>query len=189
MIAVRSSRRRAFTMIEILLTISIIAIVAMVVIPGKPGDQTLRLRAAGDILASDLELAQTMTVSFPDDPVVVRFDASGDGYWLAYADAPDTPIARADNGEPYEVTFGDTRTSAAAGVTFIVDDLASNTVIFNEQGGLDDFSRTPKIELRLGGGTNLLTISPATGTTTQEPGGTIGGGPLAVGGEEGAASK
>ena len=170
--ATRRAIRRGFTLLELLLTISVIAVIALVVLPSSAADDTLRLKAAGDILASDLELAQTMTVSYPDDPVVVRFNDAGDGYWLAYADDPETPMSRTDNGEAYSVTFGIGRTASAAGVTLIVGDMTDRTIAFNEQGGLENFSQTPKVELRASsGGTNLLTVSPATGTATQTLGG------------------
>mgnify|MGYP006203810981 CR=1 FL=1 len=40
-------------------------------VPGE-GQIVLRVRAAAEIVRSDIEMAQVMTISFPDDPVVVR---------------------------------------------------------------------------------------------------------------------
>lgn len=161
---------RAFTLFEVLMTITIIAIVAMIVAPSFSDDTILRLRAASSLLRSDIEMAQVMTIAYPDDPVIVRFNPDNDQYWLAPASAPDTPLTRPDTGDPYLVVFGSGRASSATGVTFSLIDVDSNTLTFNPQGGLEDFTASPTITLVLGKRTIDLDIAPSTGTISETEG-------------------
>jgi hypothetical protein len=123
--------------------------------------------AASRVLASDIELAQVMTIAHPDNPVVVRFDADEPRYWLAYASAPETPIAREDNGDPYDVTFGVGRARSAAGVTFTLDQTPSNTLEFAAHGGLSDFTIAPAIRLACNTRGIQLAVSASTGSITE----------------------
>ena len=168
------SNRNGFTLMEMLVTITIIAVAATVVAPALQDDGRLRLMAASSVLSSDIELAQVMTISYPNEPVVVRFDPSSRKYWLAYASAPDTPITREGDGSPYEVTFGQGRAASAADVDIALSELSDNTLSFNAQGGLTNFTSTPAIQLSRTGGAITLSIAPTTGTVTETVGTTSG---------------
>ena len=87
-------RRTAFTLLELMVSVTIIAVAAAAVIPSYSDSGRARVIAATSIITSDIELAQVMTISYPSEPVVVRFDPAQNRYWLAYADSPETPIAR-----------------------------------------------------------------------------------------------
>jgi hypothetical protein len=150
-----------------LITITIIATIAMIVAPTLTDDTKLRLMAGSGVLISDIELAQVMTISHPDDPVVVRFDPGNDQYWLAYADTPDTPMARADTGAPYLVEMGKDRMQTAGSADLTVVDLTADTLEFNAQGGLEDFSSAPQITLALDGEWVRLDVAPTTGSITE----------------------
>ena len=163
----RSIGPRAFTLVEVMITVSIIALAAAVVLPLLGDDNRVRLIAGASVLRSDVELAQVMTMSFPQDPVVVRFDGAKPAYWLAFQSDPETPILRADNSEPYYVEFGAGRTLTAEGVQMTLSDVLSNTITFNAQGGLVDFTASPMLELSRGGTSITLSIAPTTGTITE----------------------
>lgn len=163
-------RRLGFTLFELLVTLSIIAIVAAMVAPAFSDDDRLRLMAGASVMTSDLELAQVMTIADPSRPVVVRLDPDHDQYWLAHSDTPDTPIARADTGLPYLVVLGEDRAGGATGVTFTVTGLTQTTMTFNSQGGLKDFTSAPQIILSLGGKTITVTVAATTGTISQTSG-------------------
>lgn len=156
--------RRAFTLLEMLLTITILATLAAVAVPLMADSDRARVRAAIDVLISDLELAQVMNISFPDDPVIVRFDPARSRYWIADADTPNTPINRVDTGEPYLVTLGSDRASVAEGVTLQVHDMDNNAVSFNSQGGLSDFDAAPIMVMSLNEETIAISIVATTGT-------------------------
>lgn len=162
------TRRRAYTLLEMLVVIAVIGTIAILAAPMLRDDGRLRLLAAAEIVTSDLQLAQIMTVAYPDDPVVVRFDDAGDRYWLAYADAPETPLPREGDGEPYLVVLGTGRASAAAGVVFRTVDMLGASLTWNAQGGLEDFLSTPMVELTAGPERFVtLAVAPTTGRITQ----------------------
>jgi prepilin-type N-terminal cleavage/methylation domain-containing protein len=165
-----NSRRRGFSLLEVLMTMTIIAMVAVIILPEVSDDARLRIMAASAILTSDIEYAQVCTITYPDDPVVVRFDNDGLTYWLAPAATPDVPIAREDTGEPYLVTLGGGRAASADGASFEVTDLAADTITFNAYGGLEDFDSSPSIDLKCGDVTVTLLIAPTTGTVTETDG-------------------
>ena len=167
---VRQPRRHTqfgFTLFELLLTVSIIAIVAALVIPTLSDNERLRLTAASTVMIADIQLAEVMNISYPDEPVVVSFDPANGRYWLAYADDPNTPIPRADTGEPYLVVLGQGRAVGAEGVTFSLTNITGDVLGFNAQGGIDDFSVTPAITLSHAGQSVTLSIAPTTGTITE----------------------
>jgi len=163
-------RARAFTLLEMLVTITVVAVVAAVVAPMFSDDNRLHLMAGSSVLASDIELAQVMTISFPDQAVVVKFDPSKQTYWLAYASDPDTPITRTDTNEPYLVMLGKGRALSAQGVQMQLVQVANDTLEFNAQGGLVDFTATPSIQLTRGGSKITLAVATATGTVSETGG-------------------
>lgn len=161
---------RGFTLFELLVTLTLIAIVAGLVIPMIGDNDRLRLMAAASVMTSDIELAQVMTIADPDQPVIVRFDPDNNRYWLALADTPDTPIPREDTGADYLVVLGQGRAGSATGVTFTVSGMTADTLVFGAQGGLTDFTATPAITLASGDDTIELSITASTGTIVQTDG-------------------
>jgi prepilin-type N-terminal cleavage/methylation domain-containing protein len=161
---------RAFTLLEMLITITILAVIAVAVTPLFSDDNRLRLIAASSVISSDIELAQVMTISYPDQPVMVRFDAGKQMYWLAYDWDPETPIVRETTGEPYVVVIGRGRASTAQDVAVTIADMTDHTIAFAGSGGLADFTTTPKIELGRNGAAITLVISPNTGSITEHEG-------------------
>jgi len=165
-----SKRAPGFTLLEVLVVVTIIAVVAMAVLPGFREDSRLRVMAAASIIASDIEYAQVLNIAHPEDPVVVRFDPAKGQYWLADSNAPSDPIPREDTGEPYLVVLGEGRAQAAAGVTFELIDLPSDTLVFDSQGGLTDFTLQPQIVIRMLDKAITLSIAPTTGSITETDG-------------------
>ncbi len=162
-----NTTRRGVTLIDLMMTITIIIVAGVLVTPTLSDDTHLRLAAAAGLVTSDIELAQVMTISHPADPVVVSFDPANDRYWLAYADAPGIPIPRPDNGRPYLVTFGQDRARSAVGVALSLTDVTGNVLGFDAQGGIADISAQPVVRLLLGSSFIDLRIAPTTGTINQ----------------------
>ena len=156
--------RFGFTLLEMLVTLTVVAAIAAAVAPMLSDDSRVRVMAASSIIASDIELAQVMTIAHPNSPVVVRFDPAHAKYWLAYAATPDTPIARDDTGEPYVVTLGEGRARSAAGVALAVEQMASDRMTFASHGGLINFTTTPLIKVTTGSRGIQLAVSPTTGS-------------------------
>lgn len=166
----RSRSVLAFSLLELLVTIVILALATATVAPMFGDDARLRVMAAAQLVASDIELAQTMSISYPDEPVVVRFDVANNRYWLAYASMPDEPLLQPNSGAPYLVVFGEGRAASARDVTILLDQVTDDMLQFDSSGGLTDFSVTPLIQLSLGGDAITLSIAPMTGTVRENEG-------------------
>ena len=164
--------RRAVTLIELMVTIMIIVVAASIMLPEFSNDSRFRLMGAARMLASDIEMAQVMTIANPQQPMIVRFDGTNATYWLAYADTPETPIPGPAASGPYKVTFGEGRAKSAEGVSFTLNDIPDEKLVFNVQGGIDDLTTQPIITLNSDTRWIKLSIAPTTGTITETSGGT-----------------
>ncbi len=131
------------------MVVSIIAMVAVIVLPMFTDNTRLRLQAAAAIVSSDIELAQVMTMAQPDEPIIVRFDNNAAQYWLAHLDSPNTPIAHPQTGEPYLVEFGTGRARTVGSVVLNarLSLGGNNDLRFAPHGGLHDFSFAPNINI------------------------------------------
>lgn len=163
----RPASLRAMTLLEMLLTVAVLSMLTVMVTPMFSDDSRLRVLAASQILSSDIELAQVMTISMPNEPIVVRFDPDGKTYWLALEIDPETPILREDTGEPYVVEFGAGRARSALGVTFALEDMTNSMLAFDATGALIDFTLTPLIHLNCADHGVTLMIKPMTGTIVE----------------------
>lgn len=162
--------RRGFTLLEILVTVTIIAGVAAIVVPMFGDANRVRVMAASSLITSDIELAQTMTIASPKNPIVVKFNQDAQSYWLAPSSDPDNPMLRPGTNQAYLVVLGEGRALGAAGVVFTLKNVTGDTLEFNAQGGLTDFTSQPAIELSSASSTILLSIAPTTGTISQTNG-------------------
>ena len=162
---------RAFTLIELMVVVAIAAVLATMVLPLMRNDERLRLIATASLLHSDIEFAQAMSIAQPSLPLLVKFDANANQYHIANYAAMNTPIVRDDTGEPYLVTLGVGRATAANGVDLEIEAMIADSLLFDTHGGLLDFSSTPVITLTTDAEWLQLTIDPTTGTITETSGG------------------
>ena len=160
-----------FTLIDLMVTLTIIAVMAAVLIPRMDDGGRLNLMAGARLLASDIEMAQIMTIANPADPIVVKFEPTLGIYWLAPASDPDNPILRPGATQLYKVVFGQGRGRTAKDVTFALSDVTGEVLSFNEQGGILDPTLEPEIKLMRGSRWITLTISTMTGTISETAGG------------------
>lgn len=166
----QSLPRAGFTLIEMLVSLAVIAGLSVLIIPSFQDDSQLRVMAAAAVLASDIEFAQVQSISQPDDPVIVQFDVDNNRYWLAYADDPGSPLLRPDTGAPYLVEFGVGRGRAAQDVAIALLDMENDRLTFDANGALDDFTAQPQIILARDGRFLTLSIAATTGTITESDG-------------------
>ena len=159
---------RAFTVIELLIVVTIIAIAASLVIPMVEKTGTTRLRAATRMLVADLEFAQIESMSHGDDPRLVVLEGAG-GYRIAPRSAPATAITNGADGQAYRVTYGTGRAAELAGVTISAYALGGDLELgFGTYGQLDQ--DTPaSITLAAAGHTVTVTVDPDTGEATVGP--------------------
>jgi type II secretory pathway pseudopilin PulG len=159
--------RPGFTLIDLLMTLTVILALGAIVLPRLHDDSFLRVRAAAGMLRSDLELAQVMTIANPADPVAVRLEGIN-GYSLLYPSSGAS--LRRPGGEAYTVTFGQGRALGAGGVTLSAQGITDLTVVFNELGGLANSPEEPVITLQHDTRWIRLTFSPLTGSITESSG-------------------
>lgn len=160
--------REGITFIDMMMTVAVISIVAVSMVPSLTPDAHLRLQSASVVLSADLEYAQSASVSFPDDPTVLRIREDGLGYWLARKSAPDTPIDLPNSaGEAYEIEFGAGRGEQFDGVFFQLGEDDATTVEFDAFGRLATEEDTA-LEIRNLSGGIAVRIAGATGSVFAE---------------------
>jgi len=118
-----SNPARGFTLVEILITVAVMAIVVFVAVPSLAPNDGARLHGALHMVASDLEYAQSVALADPSDPGVLKASADGRSYWVATSSDPDAPITAPFSDEPHVVEFGSGVAAELEGVTIAVDQI------------------------------------------------------------------
>lgn len=132
----RPGARAGFTLINMLITVAVMAIVAAAVMPSLARGNQMNVSGAAYLLASDLEYAQSISLAQPDDPAVLRFDVGAGVYWIARASDPDTPIFRSNGRDPYRVTLGEGEAVQARDVAITLANSPDDTIGFDGFGRL-----------------------------------------------------
>lgn len=159
-------QRRAYTILEILMLLVVLAAVGALVIPaavrasGQPA-----LRAAANALAADLEYAQAECIATPSALRVVRFDVDGNRYWIAPAAATDAAITHPADGKPYLNDFATGRNMKFAGVTIknVTFGGTSTTLAFDAYGRPAGYAADPRIVLQADDLTLTIRVDRETG--------------------------
>lgn len=100
--------RAAFTLVDLLVTIAVMAVVVLAAIPAFTPDNRTRIVAAANLLIADLNNARAMSIQNPSDPVRVVIGEGGASYFLAKASDPTNPIELPTGaGGKYAVIFGE----------------------------------------------------------------------------------
>lgn len=154
-------RSRAFTLVEILITIVVMAIVVAVAIPSLSSDDGARLHGAVNMVASDIEYAQSVGLADPNDPGVFKASADGTGYWVATSSDPDAPILSQYSNEPRSITFGVGAAAQLVGVTISVAE-ASDEVQFDGFGRLAAMADIV-VTVSNGAGDRMILVKASTG--------------------------
>ena len=155
--------RPAFTLIELLIVIVILAICYGLALPTLGDSKELRLREAARMLAADLELAQTESITHSDNLRIVKFDTVNHRYWIAPASTPDTPITDPLSSQPFLVAFGTGRAGAATGVTIQAVSLGGDQEIHFNPYGSPDQSTNATVTLACGTATMTVQVEAGTG--------------------------
>lgn len=152
-----------FTLIEMLIVISVMLILGAMVAPMMTQTAATRLASAAQLLAADLSYAQVESISHGDDPRVVVFDTANATYRIAASSDTATPITNPIGNQPYEVTFGSGRAREMGGVTLqSVSVGGDDTLGFGIYGELDQ-TVAASVTLESDGFTLVVTVDPVTG--------------------------
>ncbi len=138
--------KRAFTIIELIIAVIIVAIVVGLAIPMFSDQSAGRLIAAKQRIVADIQYAQAWTIANPSSPATIRF--LSDGYVIE--GPPDAGTVR----------FTANGFSEANGVMLSVSDVPLDGIPFNHSGalniGLD--APEPRIHLSTGVGAECVDI-------------------------------
>jgi len=154
------------TLVDVLLTAVILSILAVISLPALRFDDPVRLISASTMITADLEYAQSATLASPANPVIVKFDSDGAGYWLALKSAPDTPIPRPGSGDPFEVEFGSGAFPYFQGLKAVLDSGGKDGAV-----EFDAFGRLqPSLDVRIlvinGSGDVAVNVKASTGSVS-----------------------
>jgi Tfp pilus assembly protein FimT len=165
----QSRPRRGITLVEVVVTVVCLAIAAAIVLPTASDNSGERLRGAAQVLAADLEYAQSQSMSRADDPRMLVIDADGGGYSIASKSAPATPVTNKVGNVPYVTRFGSGRAVALTNVTVGTYSLGGdNRLSFGALGQLDQ-AATAAIQLNCGSRKIVISLDPTTGEITTGP--------------------
>ena len=163
--------RRAFTLIEILTVVTILAITSAIIIPNLGSRDDLKAAAGARVLMADLIWAQNRATSTQQKQYAIF---SGNSYTLWYKNSAGTLVQSTNpiTKNTYTTTFGGANTPLATVSISGTPAFAAQTgLMFDEMGtpygwdGTTETAMTSAGTVKIACGTQLLTISiePYTG--------------------------
>ena len=168
-----SKSKRAFTLVEVLAVVTILAIASAIVIPQCGSRNDLKVAAGARVLMADLIWAQNRAISTQQKQYIIF---SGQSYTLWYADSSGVLHTNTNpvTTDTYTNTFGATNTpleDVTLSTTSPPSFASKTSLCFDEMGtpygysGSATISMTTQGQIQLNCGTNSMTvyIEPYTG--------------------------
>lgn len=152
----RKASCAGFTLVEMMIVVTIAAIIATLATPMFSAQESNKLRAAAQLLVADLEVAQTECLTHGNALRVVVVNSTTT-YTLATVATPAVALTNPTTQQPYVTTFGTGRASNLSGVTISSYSLnGDNKIGFGVFGQLD---QTANATFTLACGTNTLVVT------------------------------
>ena len=155
--------QHGFTLIELMLSIAILAIVSVLATPMFGSNDALQLNVAKRLLVSDIEYAQILAITNPNEQIVLLFEENGKSWYIATVEEITTPLLDSVTGDPLLTSMG-FGSAASSPDTTISCNTSDNALIFNSNGGLYDFSQNAEVRLVCGESSVQVVVSATTGT-------------------------
>jgi prepilin-type N-terminal cleavage/methylation domain-containing protein len=161
------ARASAFTMIELMVVLVILAIAAATVVPMMSSAASMQIRTAASMIATDLEYAKSMAIS-RGQWFSVWFDTTNESYQIEDQDG--VILHPVKKGFPYVIDFqNDSRLNKVNIVSADFDPGSNQTISFDYLGsphsgdGAANPLNSGVISLQAGGSTRTVTVEPVTG--------------------------
>ena len=159
-------RRRAFTLIEMMIVVLIVSIIGAMAVARMGDTSVTQLRSAASLLVADLGFAQVESIGHAADLRVVVFDVAGNSYHIASASSSETPITHPISKAPYEVRFGEGAAHALTAVSISTLSVGGDAQLqFGVYGQLDQ-ATAATVTLITESHSVTITIHPVTGEAT-----------------------
>lgn len=159
----REGGRSAYTLIEVLIVVTILGIVAAIVVPAGGTTGATKVRAAARLLVADIEFAQNESIAHPDDPRLLVIDQANSRYWVAAVSDPATAINDPAGSGTMLVQFGSARAAYLGGVTVQSYALGGDAELRFDGLGQPDQTTAASVVLECEGHTLTITVSPTSG--------------------------
>jgi prepilin-type N-terminal cleavage/methylation domain-containing protein len=177
-------RRRALTLIELLLTIAVLGILAAILIPQLSGDLPERLAAGAQVVSADLDYARSLAVA-NNSSYRITFDLANNQYYLRHTGTnaqfntlPRSPFRQVDDHVDQQTTrlsllpIPDPGVKLAAVVQMQASGQSTSTVEFTPLGGTTSSYQT--VIWLVSGGSSLrryvsVQVDPITGLVSIGP--------------------
>ena len=160
------NRRPALTLVEIAVTVTCMAIAAVIVIPAISDRSGERLRGAAQVFIADLEFAQSQSMSHGDNPRVIAIESDNAGYRIATKSDPATAVKDPATAGPYVRRFGAAGAAALGGVRVKAHTFGSDNRLGLGVLGQLDQTTAAAITFECGSRSIVVTIDPTTGEAT-----------------------
>ena len=92
--------QRGFTLIEITLSLAILAMLAALAAPMLGNNDVLQVNVTCRLFMSDFEHAQIIAISHPEDEIALIVTTEGTGWHIANTTAMETPLLDTVTQEP-----------------------------------------------------------------------------------------
>lgn len=166
----------AFTLVEVLLVVILLAIGALIAAPAVSESDATRVQSAAMLLTADLQFAQFESIAHADEPRGVRFDIPNNRYEVVRANGTSTldcsqavVLTNPVDKRPYRTEYGGSRGAELAGVTIDSYSLDGDACVAFGALGETDQTAAATVVLRSGSSTITVSIDAGSGEASITP--------------------